>query len=233
MPGHELLRGLDAEALREHGAERLDLHLAEAGERRDPSGADRRRPSRPSRRARPGRRSPRRRSRTDPAPGSPSRRGSGGSRASRGRPPRAAPDRSPRSSRASSVPSRCCSFSGPTNASRHGHLLVEREADQECERLACEQRVRLVVAGEVQTLGHGSILLRDRQSGSREDGDAAERSCRRTGDVVTVPAPVRCSAWIRSRRSAPGRGPGSSRHSQRRRLHRCAAGRRSRPAATC
>src|SRR5919197_3747817 len=31
----EVLRGVDAEALREHRAERLDLHLAEARERRD------------------------------------------------------------------------------------------------------------------------------------------------------------------------------------------------------
>ena len=35
MPRDELARGLDAEALGEHGPERLDLHLAEAGQRGD------------------------------------------------------------------------------------------------------------------------------------------------------------------------------------------------------
>src|ERR1700746_506129 len=35
MVRHELPRNLDVEALREHGAERLDFHLAEARERGD------------------------------------------------------------------------------------------------------------------------------------------------------------------------------------------------------
>ena len=37
---------------------------------------------------------------------------------------------------------------------RDGHLLVEREADQERERIAAMQRVRLCVVREVQRLGH-------------------------------------------------------------------------------
>jgi hypothetical protein len=37
MRRRELLRDLDAEALRKHGAQCLDLHLAEAGERLDPA----------------------------------------------------------------------------------------------------------------------------------------------------------------------------------------------------
>ena len=32
-PRHQLVRGLDAEPLGEHGAQRLDLHLAEPGQR--------------------------------------------------------------------------------------------------------------------------------------------------------------------------------------------------------
>ena len=43
---------------------------------------------------------------------------------------------------------------------RHRHLLVEREADEQRERLARDQGIRLGVAGEVQHVGHGSILPR-------------------------------------------------------------------------
>ena len=38
----------------------------------------------------------------------------------------------------------------PCEGGLHGHLLVEREADQQRERVAREQRVRLGVAGEVE-----------------------------------------------------------------------------------
>jgi hypothetical protein len=37
---------------------------------------------------------------------------------------------------------------------RHRHLLVEREPDQERERVACVERVGLVVAREVEAVGH-------------------------------------------------------------------------------
>jgi hypothetical protein len=40
----------------------------------------------------------------------------------------------------------------------HRHLLVEHEADQERQRVAGEQGVRLGVTGEVERVGHGSIL---------------------------------------------------------------------------
>src|SRR5205823_7830554 len=48
----------------------------------------------------------------------------------------------------------------PGERSRHGHLLVEREADEQRERLTRDQPVRLVVVGEVQPVGrgHGAIL---------------------------------------------------------------------------
>ena len=63
---------------------------------------------------------------------------------------------------ASRPPSRCCSLSGPENAVCTGHLLVEREPDQERERVARDQRVRLRVAGEVQRVrsggGHDPML---------------------------------------------------------------------------
>ena len=41
---------------------------------------------------------------------------------------------------------------------RHRHLLVEDEPDQERERLLRDQPVGLVVPGEVQCVGHDSIL---------------------------------------------------------------------------
>ena len=37
----------------------------------------------------------------------------------------------------------------------HGHLLVEREADQQRQRIGGEQPVGLVVAGEVELVGSG------------------------------------------------------------------------------
>ena len=42
----------------------------------------------------------------------------------------------------------------PGERGRDGHLLVEREPDQERHRLLREQRVGLVVAGEVEPVGH-------------------------------------------------------------------------------
>ena len=39
---------------------------------------------------------------------------------------------------------------------RHGHLLVEREADQQRERVLRDERVGLVVAREVEAVGHRS-----------------------------------------------------------------------------
>ena len=113
MARHELLRDRDAEALREHGAERLDLHLAEAGQRADALAqvvaVGRLRPD--ARRVAAvvlgdGRGEL-------AARASPSSPGSGGSRASRGTAARGRPSRR---SPGSSVPSRCFSRSGPRNA---------------------------------------------------------------------------------------------------------------------
>ncbi len=42
----------------------------------------------------------------------------------------------------------------------HRHLLVEHEADEERERLGRDQLVRLGVPGEVERVGHASILAR-------------------------------------------------------------------------
>ena len=54
---------------------------------------------------------------------------------------------------ASRVPIRRFSSSGPEKAFCTGHLLVEDEADEERERLLGEERVGLVVAGEVEAVG--------------------------------------------------------------------------------
>ena len=72
---------------------------------------------------------------------------------------------------------------------RHRHLLVEHEPDQERERLRGDQRVGLGVPGEVQRLGHGSILplrgmpstwpirsRRPRSSSPRPSGGQSERT---------------------------------------------------------
>ena len=47
--------------------------------------------------------------------------------------------------------------------SRYRHLLVERESDQQGERLACEELVRLVRLGEVESDGHGLSVDRARR----------------------------------------------------------------------
>ena len=70
----------------------------------------------------------------------------------------------------SSVPIRCFSFSGPGERGRHGHLLVERKADQQRHRLLREERVGLVVAGEVQAVGHAPILDTLARSGTTKGG---------------------------------------------------------------
>ena len=61
-------------------------------------------------------------------------------------------------SAASSVPIRCFSRNGPWNACLNGHLLVDREPDQERERIGRDELVRLVRVGEVERLGHASSV---------------------------------------------------------------------------
>ena len=41
----------------------------------------------------------------------------------------------------------------------HGHLLVEREADEEGQRIGGEQPVGLVVAGEVELVGTAAVTV--------------------------------------------------------------------------
>jgi hypothetical protein len=48
----------------------------------------------------------------------------------------------------------------------HGHLLVEREADQERHRVGGDQLVRLVGVGEVEAVGH----VADRSFSHRDEG---------------------------------------------------------------
>ena len=45
----------------------------------------------------------------------------------------------------------------PEEGGRHGHLLVEREPDEECERVFCEELIGLGGSGEVDRswFGHG------------------------------------------------------------------------------
>jgi hypothetical protein len=52
-------------------------------------------------------------------------------------------------------------FSGPLKRCLHRHLLVEREPDQERERLLRDQCVGLVVAREVEPVGcgHGHVTI--------------------------------------------------------------------------
>ena len=82
-----------------------------------------------------------------------------------------------RSRAASSVPRRRSSSSGPENAFCTVNLLVEDEADQERQRILGEERVRLVVAGEMEAVrprcGHDSILVR---LSSSRNGDPRSRS---------------------------------------------------------
>ena len=149
--GHEAVRRRDPEPLRERRPERDHLHVAEPRQRAHPPleldcvG----RPSRPVSVA--AVLAPRSR-RKAPARAVPCCRGSDARPAAPGTPRRARRDLSPRSGPASRRPSRCCSLSGPRNAFCTGHLLVEREADQQRERVAGEKRVRLGVAGEMDPL---------------------------------------------------------------------------------
>jgi hypothetical protein len=46
----------------------------------------------------------------------------------------------------------------------HRHLLVEGEPDQQSKRLACEQRVRVLVRREVEFCGDDEMLLRANHS---------------------------------------------------------------------
>ena len=64
---------------------------------------------------------------------------------------------------ASSPPIRRFSSSGPRERLLERDLLVEREADQQRERLVDEEAVGLVVAGERELLdvGHGPIIASD------------------------------------------------------------------------
>ena len=131
MAGHELARDLDAEALREHGAERLDLHLAEAGQPADALaevfavgglGPDARRVAAVL---------------LDDGRGEvvharrPSSRGSGGSRASRGRAARGRRARPSRLERAEPL----LQAQRAEERLLHGDLLVERESDEQRERI--------------------------------------------------------------------------------------------------
>ena len=61
-----------------------------------------------------------------------------------------------------------CSASGPEKAFFDGHLLVEREADQERHRVPGDQLVGLVGLGEVQAIGHRPILARLTRRGYAE-----------------------------------------------------------------
>ena len=157
MVRDEPLRRLDAEPLREHRAERLDLHLAEAGELADPGGEV----------LRVGRLGP------EPlrlpavalldeggellhalrhVPGEAvDRRLLAKGRLERGGVGLRDPAGVER-------PDPLLQLQRPGERGRHGHLLVEREADQERHRLLREERVGLVVAGEVQPVGHAPIL---------------------------------------------------------------------------
>ena len=67
---------------------------------------------------------------------------------------------------------------------RHRDLLIEREPDQERERVAREERVRVGIAGEVDRVGrgHASIVL-----GPRPQPDApASRSATRSATAAVA-----------------------------------------------
>jgi len=54
----------------------------------------------------------------------------------------------------------------------HRHLLVEREPDQQRKRLACEHRVRVGIAGEVERGTLRSYSVRERDPGPRRTREA-------------------------------------------------------------
>ena len=62
---------------------------------------------------------------------------------------------------ASRPPNRSRSLRGPGECRRDGHLLVEREPDQQRERLAGDQCVGVGIAGEMQCIRHGFDPRRD------------------------------------------------------------------------
>ena len=151
----DLLGRLHAELLREHRAQRLDLHLAEAraGCRSACAG-----PSRRSRRARSAprlRRTPPTRRPRGRAHAAPSRPGSGGSRASS------------RTRRRDPSPPACAGrASGPLlehvrpgERLLHRHLLVDREADEQRERVLSEELAGLRVVGEPQRVRREAYYL--------------------------------------------------------------------------
>ena len=187
MARDEACAAVDVEALREHRAERRRLHRPEATARRSA-----RRSSRPAlgphalgvaaviaRRA----------SRRAPGRALPCSRESGARRAARGRPPRGRRGPSARS------PPRRARRAAPSASAvlgrgRHGHLLVEREADQERERLLGDQPVGVVVAGEMEPLRvHGASLRvggrydRADQRRDQQDGRGAGRGDARPAAV--------------------------------------------------
>ena len=90
----------------------------------------------------------------------------------------------------------------------HGHLLVEREPDQERERVACDERVGLVVAGEVEAVGHRRDRIAcgsGRPSRPVEDGDVARALVDERPD-----GPPGCPR--RSRRAPPREAKRASNH---------------------
>ena len=151
MLRRERLGDRDAEALREHRARALFTFISPK------PGAPRAARAARRRRALPSRSGPRRRRtpRATVAASSWTRAAIEPGKRWIGRLLPNAASRSGRSRRSfgSSVPSRCLSLSGPANACLHRHLLVEREPDEERERIRGEQPVRLVVVREVEAVG--------------------------------------------------------------------------------
>ena len=145
-----------AQPLAQDGDDRGGLHR-----RRCPAAqaADAAGPRRPSPRSRPGSRrcrSPRRSPRTGPGPCRPSRPGSGAGPVARGRPSSSSAGSMARDPRGVQVAEPALQLGGSAERLLDGHLLVEREADEQGERVADEQPVGVVVAGERQSIDRGS-----------------------------------------------------------------------------
>ncbi len=154
--GHEIARDLDVEALREHRAERLDLHLAEAGQRADALAEvlavgglrpDARRVAAVV---------------LDDGRGElvHARRHRAGEAVDRGLLPEERLEVGLRDLLRIERPEPLLESQRAEERLLHRDLLVEREADEQRERIGREQPARLLVLGEPERLGHPRILRR-------------------------------------------------------------------------
>src|SRR4051812_5254884 len=189
MPRDEVLGRAHAEALGQHGAQRLDLHLAEAGQRGQP----------PAQVVAVGRLGPhaRRVAAVLVADVHRQRLDTLGHRAGE------AVDRRLLAQDGLEVgagergrvqrPDPLAQDERPRERLLHRHLLVEDEAHEERHRVAGDQRVGLVGLGEVQAVGHEADRIRAQRSASGTSGSASRASSTTTWSRMS-----RCTSVVTS-----------------------------------